>query len=143
MFEPSEGALVLIGGDALGNTWVIDDQTGTYSYTGNLPVLTWQPALINFGNEKIAHVFRRLELEFSSEALAQDIAATIWFDPLNVDSPGVGHFLPLKPVSARDATPPWFRIQGAGTVCQRCLVQIQARGQQNSGVIRGIKTTTT
>ena len=29
--------------------------------------------------------------------------------------------------------------QGAGTVCQRCLVQIQARASTNSGVIRGIK----
>ena len=40
VFEVSEGALVLIGGDASGNTWVIDDQTGIYSYTGNLPVAT-------------------------------------------------------------------------------------------------------
>ena len=139
VFEPSEGALVLIGGDALGNTWVIDDQTGTYSYTGNLPVATWQPALINFGNEEIAHVFRRLELEFSSEALAQDITATIWFDPLNVDSPGVGHFLPLKPALGPGRYSAMVPHQGAGTVCQRCLVQIQARASTNSGVIRGIK----
>ena len=139
VFEVSEGALVLVGGDASGNTWVIDDQTGTYSYTGNLPVATWQPALINFGNEEIAHVFRRLEMEFSSEALAQDVTATIWFDPLNVDSPGPGHTLPLKPAKGAGRYSASIPSQGAGTVCQRCLVQLQARASTNAGVIRGIK----
>ena len=139
VFEVSEGALVLIGGDSAGNTWVIDDQTGTYSYSGNLPISTWQPALINFGNPGIAHVFRRLELEFDSDALAQDITATVWFDPINVDSPGVGHTLPLKPVRGACRYAGMVPSQGAGTVCERLLLQIQARASVNSGVVRGIK----
>ena len=139
VFEVSEGALVLIGGDASGNTWVIDDQTGTYSYSGNLPVATWQPALINFGNTEIAHVFRRLELEFDSDALAQDITVTVWLDPLSVDSPGPGHKLTIKPVRGAYRYAGMILGQGAGAVCERMLVQIQARASANAGVIRGIK----
>ena len=139
VFEVSEGALVLIGGDASGNTWVIDDQTGTYSYSGNLPVATWQPALINFGNAEIAHVFRRLELEFDGDALAQDITATLWLDPLNVDNPGPGHKLTIKPVRGAYRYAGMILGQGAGAVCERVLLQIQARASANAGVIRGIK----
>jgi hypothetical protein len=138
VLEVSEGALVLIGGGVDGNTYVIDDQTGTYSSSANLPVSTWQPALINFGNEEVAHVVRRLELEFSSELLAKDISITIWLDPVNVDSPGAGRTMHLKPAlgACRYSA---HLIDDGGAVCQRALIQVQARSSLNSGVVRGIK----
>ena len=138
MLEVSEGALCLVGGDALGNTWVIDDQTGTYTSTGNLPVATWRPALINFGNEEIGHIFRRLELEFSSEALAQDITITAWFDPLNVDSPGQGKTMHLRPALGAGRYSAGFAEPGSGALCKRMLLQVQTRSSLNAGVIRGI-----
>jgi len=150
VFEVSEGALVLIGGGADGNTYVVDDQTGTY-YTvnnqnyavspslGNLPVATWRPALINFGNEEIGHIFRRLELEFSSEALAQDVSITAWFDPLLVDQPGQGKTMHLRPALGAGRYSAMLAEPGSGAVCQRMLLQIQARASANTGVIRGVK----
>ena len=139
VFEVTEGNLILMGGGVDGNTYVIDDQTGTYSSTGNLPVASWRPALINFGNEEIAHIFRRLELEFSSEALAQDISITVWFDPLNVDSPGVGKAMHLRPALGAGRYSAGVADQGSGSVCQRMLLQVQARASTNAGVLRGIK----
>jgi hypothetical protein len=138
VFEVSEGALVLMGGGIDGNTYVIDDQTGTYTPAGNLPVATWRPALINFGNEEIAHIFRRLELEFSSEALAQDATITAWFDPLNVDSPGHGKTMHLRPALGAGRYSAGFAEPGSGAICQRMLLQIQCRASANPGVIRGI-----
>ena len=149
VFEVSEGALVLIGGGVDGNSYVIDDQTGTY-YTinnqtyavspslGNLPVATWRPALIDFGNSEIAHIFRRLELEFSSEVLAQDISILVYFDPVNVDSPGVGKALHLRPSLGACRYSAMVADQGSGAVCKRMLLQVQARASANTGVIRGI-----
>ena len=127
-----------MGGGVDGNTYVIDDQTGTYTSTGNLPVATWRPALINFGNEEIGHIFRRLELEFSSEALAQDITITAWFDPLNVDSPGQGKTMHLRPALGAGRYSAGFAEPGSGAVCKRMLLQIQSRASTNTGVIRGI-----
>lgn len=138
VFEVSEGALVLIGGGVDGNTYVIDDQTGTYTPTGNFPVSTWRPALINFGNEEIAHVFRRLELEFDSEALAKSTSITVWFDPINVDSPGQGRPLYLKPAMGAGRYSAMITDQG-GSVCQRMLLQVQAASSTAGSVIRGIK----
>ena len=138
VLEVSEGALVLIGGDANGNTWVIDDQTGTYSPSGNLPAATWQPALIDFGHPDQAHVFRRLELEFDSAALAQSVQITVWLDPLNVDSPGVGRKINLKPALGANRYAGFLTDQG-GAVCQRMLLQVYAPANTISGVIRGIK----
>ncbi|MFZ3366621.1 MAG: hypothetical protein WA239_05845 [Candidatus Sulfotelmatobacter sp.] len=150
VFEVSEGALVLIGGGADGNTYVVDDQTGTYytvnnqNYTvspslGNLPMATWRPALINFGNEEIGHIFRRLELEFSSEALAQDVSITAWFDPLLVDQPGQGKTMHLRPALGAGRYSAMLAEPGSGAVCQRMLLQIQVRASANTGVIRGVK----
>jgi hypothetical protein len=138
VLEVSEGALVLIGGDASGNTWVIDDQTGTYSPSGNLPASTWQPALIDFGNPEVAHVFRRLELEFDSAQLAQSVQITVWLDPLNVDSPGTGRKIALKPALGANRYA-GFLIDQGGAVCQRMLLQVYAPANTLSGVIRGIK----
>jgi hypothetical protein len=149
VFEVSEGALVLIGGGVDGNSYVIDDQTGTY-YTvnnqtyavspslGNLPVATWRPALIDFGNSEIAHIFRRLELEFSSEVLAQDISILVYFDPVNVDNPGVGKALHLRPSLGACRYSAMVADQGSGAVCKRMLLQVQVRASANTGVIRGI-----
>ena len=138
VMEVSYGNLVLIGGGVDGNTYVIDDQTGTYAPTGNLPVATWQPALINFGDDENAHVVRRLELEFDSQALAKDITVTCWLDPANVDNPGVGRTMELKPALGSYRYSASLTNEG-GAVCQRALFQIQARASTNAGVIRGVK----
>ena len=138
VMEVSEGALVLVGGGVDGKSYVIDDQTGTYSYTGNLPVATWQPALVNFGDDEHAHVVRRLELEFSSQALAKDCTITCWLDPIDVDNPGVGRPMHLKPALGACRYSASLTDEG-GATCQRALFQIQARASTNSGVIRGVK----
>ena len=137
VFEVSEGDLVLIGGGVDGNSYVIDDQTGTYSTDTALPVATWQPALVNFGDDENAHVVRRLELEFDSRALAKDITVTCWLDPVNVDNPGVGRTMELKPALGSYRYSASLTNEG-GAVCKRALFQIQARASTNAGVIRGI-----
>jgi hypothetical protein len=138
MFEVSEGAMVLLGGGPDGKTYVANDLTGTYSTAGTLPASTWQPALIDFGNPETAHVFRRLELEFDSAALAKTIQLTVWLDPLDVDNPGVGRALHLRPALGANRYSAFLTDQG-GAVCQRMLLQIVAPANTLSGVIRGIK----
>ena len=138
MIEVGEGALVLIGGGIDGNTYVVDDQTGTYTNTGALPASTWSPALIDFGNAEVAHVFRRLELEFDSAALAQACVLTVWLDPANVDSPGVGRSLHLRPALGANRYSAHLTDQG-GAVCQRMLFQVYVPSNTVAGVIRGIK----
>lgn len=138
VFEVGEGNLVLIGGGADGKTYVVDDQTGTYSTAGTLPASTWQPALIDFQNPDSAHVFRRLELEFDSAALAQAVQITVWLDPLNVDSPGAGRSLHLRPALGANRYAGFLTDQG-GAVCQRMLLQVYAPANTIAGVIRGIK----
>jgi hypothetical protein len=136
VFEVSEGNLVLIGGGVDGNTYVIDDQTGSFNNTGALPAATWQPALINFGNEEMAHVFKWLELEFDSAALATSAQITVWLDPVNVDNPGTGRKLLLKPTLGANR---YLAFLTGNAVCQRMLLQVVAPSNTNAGVIRGIK----
>ncbi len=138
MFEVSEGDLVLLGGGVDGNTYVVDDQTGTYSTVGTLPASTWQPALINFGDSKIAHVFRRVELEFDSAALAQAAQITAWLDPSNVDSPGVGRTIHLRPALGANRYAGFLTDQG-GATCKRMLLQVYVPSNTIPGVIRGIE----
>lgn len=138
MLEVNEGSLVMIGGGADGNTYVIDDQTGTYSPTGNLPASTWRPALIDFNNPESPHVFRRLELEFDSAQLAQSAQITVWLDPANVDNPGVGRAMHLKPALGANRYSAFLTDQG-GALCQRMLLQVFVPANTFSGVIRGIK----
>jgi len=92
----------------------------------------------HFGNEEIAHIFRRLELEFDSEALAQCTSLTIWFDPVNVDSPGQGRPLYLKPAMGACRYSAMINDPG-GAVCQRMLLQVVSAANTQGGVIRGIK----
>jgi len=134
--EVSEGIIVLVGGDGAGNTYVIDDQSGTYNQTGTYPQATFRTALIDFGNPNIAHVFRYLELEFNSAQMAKDTTITVWYDPVDVDNPGVGKLIPLRPAKGANRYRAWS--EGAAT-CQRMLLQIQTRSSTNAGVIRGIK----
>ena len=138
MLEVSEGNLVLVGGGADGKSYVADDQTGTYSTAGTLPAATWQPALIDFNNPEVAHVFRRLELEFDSAALAKTIQVTVWLDPSDVDNPGVGRTLHLRPAMGANRYSASLTDQG-GAVCQKMLLQVQAPANAVAGVIRGIK----
>jgi hypothetical protein len=136
VFEVSQGQQALIGGGADGFVYVIDDQTGTFNMTGTYPQATFQTALIDFGDQDHAHVFRYIELEFSSLALAKDISVTYWLDPLDVDNPGPGKTVSLRPASGAAR----FRaFSEGGATCQKMLIQIQARASVNAGVIRGIK----
>jgi hypothetical protein len=136
MLEVSEGEFVLVGGASDGFVYVIDDQTGTFTNTGALPASTFRTALIDFGDPDHAHVFRYLELEFSSQALAKDVTITYWLDPVDVDNPGAGKTLILKPAMGAN------RYRGfteGGATCQRMLLEIKAKSSTNAGVIRGIK----
>jgi hypothetical protein len=136
VFEVSQGEQVLIGGAPDGYVYVVDDQTGTFDQTGTYPQSTFQTALIDFGDPDHAHVFRYLELEFDSAAFAKDISITYWLDPIDVDNPGVGKQLTLRPALGANR----FRgFSEGGATCQRLLIQIQARSSANAGVIRGIK----
>jgi hypothetical protein len=81
-------------------------------------------------------VFRYLELEFDSTALAKDITVTYWLDPLNVDSPGVGKNISLRPASGAAR---YRAFSEGGATCQKMLIQVQARASANAGVIRGLK----
>ena len=138
VFEVGEGNLILVGGGADGNVYVADDQTGTFATPGNLPASTWQPALIDFNNPDSAHVFRRLELEFDSAALAQAAQITVWLDPSNVDAPGVGRAVHLRPVLGANRYGGFLTDQG-GAVCQRMLLQVFVPSNTIGGVLRGIK----
>jgi hypothetical protein len=135
VFEVSNGCLVLVGGDINGNTWVIDDQTGTYASDAALPIATWRPALIDFGDTSKAHLFKHIELEFDSAALAQNITITAWLDPLSVDSPGVGRIMYLRPALGANR---YRAFLTGNATCQRMLLQVQAASTANAGAIRGV-----
>lgn len=136
VFEVAEGKLVLLGGGTDGKTYVVDDQTGTYSTAGTYPQSIWRPALIDFGKPDTAHVFQCLELEFSSAALAKDIVITAWLDPVDADNPGVGQVLQLRPALGANR----FRtFMNGGAVCQRMLLEVKAKAGTNGGSIRGLK----
>ncbi|HEX6802148.1 MAG TPA: hypothetical protein VF133_00580 [Terriglobales bacterium] len=81
-------------------------------------------------------MFRYLEVEFDNTALAPDVSITYWLDPLNVDNPGPGKQISLRPAlgAAR-----YRAFSEGGATCQKLLIQIQARASTNAGVIRGIK----
>lgn len=136
VFEVAVGEKVLVGGNADGYVYVIDDLNGIYSPTGALPVATWRPALINFGNDKEAHRFISLELEFDSQKLANDVTLTYWLDPNNVDSPGAGKTMQMTPIIGANR---YEAKPTGGATCQRMLLEIKAASTVNPGVIRGIK----
>jgi len=136
MVEVSEGIFVLLGGGVDGITYVIDDQTGTYSTSGTLPQAIFRPALINFGDDSNAHVFRSLELEFDSLAMQQDLTITYWLDPNNVDSPGAGRTLTLRPILGANR---YIAMPQKDATCQRMLLEVNAKASANGGVIRGMK----
>jgi hypothetical protein len=138
MLEVSEGNLVMVGGGVDGNSYVIDDQTGTYSTAGTLPASTWRPALIDFNNPDTAHVVQRLELEFSSADLAKATQITVWLDPLDADNPGTGRVLHMKPALGANRYAAFLTDQG-GATCQRMLLQVVVPAGGVSGVIRGVK----
>lgn len=138
VFEVAVGQKVLMGGGADGYVYVIDDQNGIYTSAAALPVSTWRPALINFGGEGDAHIFKALEIETNSKALADDLAITFWLDPNNVDIPGAGQSLQLRPIIGANR---YLATPQEGATCQRMLLEIKANSTIHGGVIRGIKLT--
>ena len=135
VFEVAEGKRVLIGGSSDGFVYVIDDQTGTYSQSGTYPAATYRTALINFGSE-MPHVFRYLEVEFSNTLMAADTTITYWLDPNDVDNPGVGKIMHLKPALGAGR---YRAFTEGGATCQRMLLEIKTKASVNNGVLRGIK----
>ena len=138
VFEVSEGDFVLVGGAPDNKVYVIDDQTGTYDTSGTLPTSTFRPALIDFGDPNNAHVFRSVELEFDSAAMQKDVSVTFWLDPNDVDNPGAGRKLTLRPILGANR---YIGMPDKGATCQRMLLSIVAAASANPGVIRGIKLT--
>lgn len=138
VFEIGDGQLILVGGAENGNVYVIDDQTGTYTTSSALPVATWRPALISFGNQAGARVLRYLEIELSSNDLFSDLTFTYWLDPEDVDNPGTGQTLTMSKINqiGTNFYRGWFQ---GGATCKRLLLEIAAASSANSGRIRGIK----
>jgi len=137
VFEIGNGQKVLVGGGPDGKTYVIDDQNNLYSFVGTCPQSIFRPALINFGDDSNAHRFLWIELEFSNVALQQDTTVTYWLDPNDVDNPGPGNVIQLAPIIGANrymASP-----KENGVICQRMLVEVNAKASPNAGVIRGIK----
>lgn len=140
VYEVSSGIQVLVGGAPDGYTYVIDDLSGTYVSTANLPQASWTPALINFGEQGSMHVAKYVELEFTSALMAADMTVTFWIDPLDVDNPGTGRTTPLKKVElGANRYRAWFTEDNAGTTCERLLINVTAQPSTNAGAIRGAK----
>lgn len=138
VFEIGDGSLILVGGAEDGTVYVIDDQTGTYTTSTDLPAATWRPSLIYFNAQSVARVINYIELEFSSDDLANDITVTFWLDPQDVDNPGTGRTVTLQRIVQIGTVfyRGWFQ---GGTTCKRVLVEIAAASSQNAGSIRGVK----
>lgn len=136
VFEIGEGEQILVGGAEDGFVYVIEDLNGTFDFSGTCPQASFRPALIDFGDPSSMRVFKYLELEFTSDALAQDITVTYWLDPPNVDNPGEGKTMSLVKVRGADR---WRAWPSGGSLCQRLLIDITARASTNTGAIRGAK----
>jgi hypothetical protein len=139
VFEVSAGNKVLVGGDSSGNTWVIDDLTGTFTSNANLPSALMRTALIDFKKPEIYHVFRAIEFEVDSAALANSITVNYYLDPINADSPGIPKKINMLPV---DVGSNLFRgfpdDNDGGTLCRRLMIEISVASDTNSGAIRGL-----
>lgn len=138
VFEIGDGQLILVGGAEDGKVYVVDDQTRTYTTTDDLPEATWRPSLIYFNAQASARVVNYIELEFTSDNLANDIEVTFWLDPEDVDDPGTGRTVTLTKIVNIGTV--FYRgwLQG-GTTCKRLLLEIKADASQNAGAIRGAK----
>lgn len=137
VFETSAGVRVLLGGGTDGFVYVIDDVTGTYVGSGNHPVATYRPALIDFGDPTRPHILRYIEYELSNETLQNNLTLKVWLDPKDVDSPGTG--ITLSPVKLLVGANRYRAfVTDGGAVCQRALVEVKLSASTNAGSVRGM-----
>jgi len=96
-------------------------------------------ALIDFKKPEIYHVFRAIEFEVDSAALANSITVNYYLDPINADSPGIPKKINMLPV---DVGSNLFRgfpdDNDGGTLCRRLMIEISVASDTNSGAIRGL-----
>jgi hypothetical protein len=136
-FEFGLGSIVLMGADTTGQVYVLDDLTGTFSSTANLPSADFRPALIDWNAPDHYHVFKYVEFE-TNNALIGSASMTInyWLDPLDVDNPGSPTgTLNISQVKGSN----FFRcFPQPGTLCYRLLLEFSLASDRNSGDIRGL-----
>lgn len=137
VFEIGDGSLILVGGGTNGSVYVIDDLSGTFTSTDDLPEANWRPALIDFGDPDNMRLVQRIELEVSSNAMMDGIAVTFWLDPEDVDNPGTGRTITMSRIKGSNRYAGW--LTDGGSVCQRLLVDITTAAGGTAGTIRGIK----
>lgn len=137
VFEVNPGDKVLVGGDATGQVYVLDDLTGNFTSSAALPVATFRPALIDWGKPDHYHVFRYVEFEVDNVNLGlQSIAINYYLDPVNVDAlPAPDGTLTLTQVRGSN----FFRgfVKG-GALCYRMMLEIVAQSDTNAGRLRGL-----
>lgn len=139
VFEVQNGIQILVGGGSDGFVYVIDDLSGTYPATGNMPQAVWRPALIDFGDPDSKHVPRYVEFEVTNAAMASDIAVNYYLDPKDVDNPGTPRQVELSQVRGSNL---WRGFFKGGNLCQRLLLEFNAQASPastNSGALRGAK----
>lgn len=139
VWEISTGVKVLVGGSPQGGVFVLDDLTGTFTSSGNLPNSVWRPALIDFGDPDSKHIPLYIEFEISNDVMANDIAINYYLDPVDVDNPPTPRSVTFQKVSGSNLYRGFFQ---GGNLCQRLLLEFNAQPSPvstNSGHIRGIK----
>ena len=132
------GKKLLVGGDAQGNTWVIDDLTGFFTPTNSCPTCIFRPALMDFGNPEGRRIFRYVEYELTNPDMP--VQLKFWLDPADVDNPGTANAT-LVPVQTRIGSN-LFRAyvpSNVGSVCHRLLLELSVPADTNAGAIRSLK----
>lgn len=140
VFTQSDGVQVLVGGGVDGFIYVLDDLTGSFASSGNMPTSLLRTALIDFNAPDNYHVPQYVEYEVSNPAMANDLTVNFYLDPANADSPGVPIAITMKPVKRGSNLFRGF-FQG-GRLCRRLMVEISAASSNvatNFGFLRGIK----
>lgn len=137
IFEITTGIKVLVGGATDGFVYVIDDQTGQFATSGNLPAATWRPALIDFGKPETYHVLNYMEYEISDAAMKPSITVKYYLDPVDVDNPGTGKTLIFTKVRGANKYRAFFT--NTGSFCQRVLIEFTLASDTHAGSFRGVK----
>lgn len=137
VFEFGQGNLVLMGADPTGQVYVLDDLTGSFSSSANLPSASFRPALIDWNSPDHYHVFKYIEFEVNNSLIgSSSMTINYWLDPVDVDNPGspTGQ-LNISQVKGSN----FFRcFPQPGTLCYRLLIEISLASDANAGTLRGL-----
>lgn len=139
VFEPTRGQKILVGGGTDGYVYVADDLLGQFTPMTVYPNSIFRTALIDFGNPAMLHEPFYIEYELTNVDLNDSITVNFYLDPPDVDSLPDPRSVTMSPVENRpNLFRGFFNIDGAGVVCKRLLVEINAASDTNGGAIRGL-----